>query len=80
MLTTDVCTCGKELRGVQDPLAPPPASASGALGRDLSGNADASTASAAAAAARRLAASDSLICGGVGVPVADAPACDGYYV
>lgn len=68
-----------ELRGVQDPLAPL-GIASGALGRDLSGNADASTASAAAAAARRLAASDSLICGGVGVPVADAPACDGYYV
>ena len=68
-------TCGKGFRGVQDPLAPL-AIASVALGRDFSGNADASIASAAAAAARRLAASDSLICGGVGVPTAGVPAGD----
>jgi hypothetical protein len=57
-------TRGMALRGVRSADPPPLPCASDAptgAPRDLSGNADARTASAAAAAARRLAASDSLI-------------------
>ena len=66
-------TRGMALRGVRSADPPPLPDASDAPTtalRDLSGNADARTASAAAAAARLLAASDSLIWGGVGVPAA----------